>query len=117
MSNFSNYLKKRRAELDLSYGELAKLSGVSKSYLIQLESGERDTPHPDKLRGLAPALQIPYMKLMHIAGYVDATAALKAAGVNYMLIDDYVRCGLTEAEIKQTLDFLVYHKKNAENVE
>jgi cyanate lyase len=57
MSKFSEYLLKRKEELDLSFADISRLTGnkVSKSYLIQMVAEKRSAPKPEKLKALAPA--------------------------------------------------------------
>jgi transcriptional regulator with XRE-family HTH domain len=68
---FGKYLKGLRESYDISIRELAKLSGVSNSYISQLETGKRGTPKPDILQKLAPHLNVSYEELMQAAGYIN----------------------------------------------
>ena len=58
-----------RQKLDLSYQELAKLTGLSTSYLHDIEKGKR-YPKPNKINVLAEALKVDY-------NYMVATNASK----------------------------------------
>ena len=58
-----------RQQKDLSYIELAKLTGLSKSYLNDIEKGKR-YPKPDKITALANAFEVDY-------NYMVATNASK----------------------------------------
>ena len=51
-------LKRLRVERGLSVAKLAEVSGVSKPYIWQIESGRRQNPSGDKLQRLATALGV-----------------------------------------------------------
>jgi transcriptional regulator with XRE-family HTH domain len=68
--NFGRYLKEMRIRRGLSMRELAKRSNLSHSYLSLVESGKRGNPTPEQLLKLAPNLDVDYMELMKMAGYV-----------------------------------------------
>ena len=51
-------LKELRLEKGLSVADLAEVSGVSKPYIWQIESGRRQNPSGDKLQRLASALGV-----------------------------------------------------------
>jgi transcriptional regulator with XRE-family HTH domain len=105
MSNFSEFLKAKRAEKDLSFRDLERLSGVSKSYLVQIENGNRGVPKPEKIAMLARGLNMDYNELMRIAGYIDIPPEYQARGLAHVcLTDEYIAKGLTEADIRRTLD-------------
>ena len=65
-------LRKHRQERRLSLSELAARSGLSISYLSEIESG-RKHPKPEKLIRLAEALGVPYDDLvsLQVAGELD----------------------------------------------
>lgn len=65
---FAEKLRERREQLGLSLRELSKMSGISFSLLSYVESGARSAPHPDRLRGLAEALELPISELYSWAG-------------------------------------------------
>lgn len=110
MSKFSDYLKARKDELDLSFADISRLTGgkVSKSYLIQMVAEQRPAPKPDKLKALAPALQIPYLKLAEIAGVFEFPDNHEDA---ICLTDEYRARGLSEADIRKALDIAVAFTK------
>ncbi len=54
-----------------SIRQLGALSGVSDSYLSQIERGERGVPKPEILAKLAKPLGVPYETLMMKAGYLQ----------------------------------------------
>jgi len=56
-------VKKLRDELGWSYSELARKSGVSRSYLYRIEAG-KSSPTEDKLRSIANALGVSITDLL-----------------------------------------------------
>lgn len=67
---FGKYLKKLRKERGLTIRALEELSGVSNSYLSQIELGQRGAPSPDVLKKLAGPLGVTIPKLMVKAGHI-----------------------------------------------
>lgn len=67
---FGTYLRSLRKEANLTMRKLDSLSGVSHSYISQLERGERGIPSPDILKKLAEPLGVEYGELMYEAGYL-----------------------------------------------
>ncbi len=43
----------------LSGGDIAKMAGISRSYLVRIKKGEVKSPHPDVINGLAYAFSVP----------------------------------------------------------
>ncbi|MFD2118155.1 helix-turn-helix domain-containing protein [Paenibacillus yanchengensis] len=68
-SKLGDYLKSQREEVGISMYKLAKESGLSHTYISQLEKGLKQNPSPDILRKLAKPLSVPYSELMIQAGY------------------------------------------------
>jgi transcriptional regulator with XRE-family HTH domain len=50
--------------------EVESVSGVSNAYISQLERGSRKSPHPDILKGLSKAYDVPVEVLLRAAGYL-----------------------------------------------
>ncbi|MEW6536421.1 MAG: helix-turn-helix domain-containing protein [Candidatus Auribacterota bacterium] len=69
MQELSEYLKKLRG--NLSIRNLSEKTGISNAYLSQLESGKRDSPHPEILKKLARFYGIPVIEILKHAGYLD----------------------------------------------
>lgn len=67
---FGLYLKKIRKEKKLTVRQLDLYSGVSHSYISQLERGVKGIPSPDILRKLSKPLGVDYESLMEQAGYI-----------------------------------------------
>ncbi|WP_050900623.1 endonuclease NucS domain-containing protein [Paenibacillus elgii] len=72
INKFGLELRKIRMSLGLTVRDLQNLSGVSHSYITQIENGKRNTPTPDIIRELAEALRVPYNDLLILSGYLDA---------------------------------------------
>ena len=105
MSSFCKFILAARQRAGLSTRELERLSGVSKAYISQMETGGRNVPTPDILRKLAPHLKVSYEDLMKAAGYIDIPAEPKYAQLKAVsLTDEYAAKGLSEADIRRILD-------------
>jgi transcriptional regulator with XRE-family HTH domain len=63
----------------LSVREAAAKSGVSVSYITQIENERRKTPSPEVLKKLAPAYNVPVRDLLKAAGYMDDIREVKPA--------------------------------------
>lgn len=66
---FGAYIKCLRAEQKLSIRGLADKAGMDSGGLTRLEHG-KFLPHPDTLKALAMALQVPLADMFVMAGYV-----------------------------------------------
>lgn len=73
---FGEYLKGLRREKKLTIRQLDLYSGVSNSYISQMERGARGIPSPDILKKLAKPLGVSYEELMAKAGYFDSGESL-----------------------------------------
>jgi transcriptional regulator with XRE-family HTH domain len=58
-SQLGNSLRERRLALGLSLSQLAKATGLHKSFLSRLESGVVRQPSTDSLQRIAAALELP----------------------------------------------------------
>lgn len=70
-SEFGKYIKQLRSARNLTIRQLQLYSGVSNSYLSQLENGKRGIPSPEILKKLSKGLKLPYEELMKEAGYLE----------------------------------------------
>src|SRR5699024_5295192 len=68
---FGSYIRKLRNDRELTIRQLELYSGVSNSYLSQLENGKRGIPSPEIIRKLSKGLKVDYNDLMIKAGYVE----------------------------------------------
>lgn len=71
MEDIGEYLRSLREGQKLSLREAAARTGVSLSYITQIENGKRKAPGPEVLRKLAPAYNVPVRDLLKAAGYLD----------------------------------------------
>jgi transcriptional regulator with XRE-family HTH domain len=84
-----------------SQGQLALYTGLSQSYISQLEGGRYKTAEPPTLQKLADALSAPLRELLNAAGITDApdrpippglaSAARRAAGVPSEWLEEWAR--------------------------
>ncbi|WP_336775381.1 helix-turn-helix domain-containing protein [Paenibacillus sp. MMO-58] len=72
--DFGSYLRslRKRKSKKLTIRQLGAYSGVSNSYISQIERGERGVPSPDVLLKLAKPLGVSYEELMTHAGYINS---------------------------------------------
>lgn len=64
-------LQKAREKRGASLDAVARPAKISAAYLHKLERGVVSTPSPRVLNRLAGALDLPYFRLMELAGYLD----------------------------------------------
>ena len=64
-------LKKARDQMGASLKAIADTANISTAYLQKLERGEVSSPSPHVLRRLASSLDLTYLGLMELAGYLD----------------------------------------------
>lgn len=62
-------VRRRREDLDLSQGRLARLAGLSQGYLSKIEKGSVKSPGVGSLHSLAAVLDIDPERLLREAGY------------------------------------------------
>lgn len=70
ISDFGMFLRRTRKLAGLTLKELERETGISYSYLSQLETGARSIPSPEILQKLAEPLSVGYVQLMQEAGYL-----------------------------------------------
>lgn len=51
-----NKLKKKRKELDMSLNDVAEKTGLSATYISNLENGQKDNPSKETMEKIAAAL-------------------------------------------------------------
>lgn len=69
---FGSYIRQLRNNKEMTIRQLELYSGVSNSYLSQLENGKRGIPSPDIIKKLSEGLKVSYTEMMIKAGYIDA---------------------------------------------
>lgn len=67
---FRFYIRKLRKEKGLTLRELSDLSGVSQSYITNVENGKRSIPSPEILKKMAAPLGVSPLDLMFKAGHI-----------------------------------------------
>jgi transcriptional regulator with XRE-family HTH domain len=73
-------LNRARESSQQSLEGVARPAKISAAYLHKLERGQVKTPSPRVLARLAGVLGVPYLRLMQLAGYLDAAQAAEVAG-------------------------------------
>lgn len=94
----------------LSLAAAAKPAGISAAYLQKLERGDVKEPSPRVLYGLSQALDVPYDRLMELAGYVvpgaDAARAADTNVLGFALSSER----LSEDESKALAEYLAWYR-------
>lgn len=93
---FGEYLRRLRKNRKLTIRQLDTYSGVSNSYISQMERGERGVPSPEILQKLAKPLGIKYEELMKKAGYIEETKNNKESA--YALPESEIERVIKETE-------------------
>lgn len=73
LEKLGSELKAAREQRDLSLEGVAGPAKISAAYLHKLERGVVNNPSPRVLARVAVALEVPYLRLMELAGYLDET--------------------------------------------
>jgi transcriptional regulator with XRE-family HTH domain len=71
LGELGNELRKAREEKGLSLESAAGPAKISAAYLHKLERGAVDSPSPRVLARLAVVMDVSYLRLMELAGYLD----------------------------------------------
>jgi transcriptional regulator with XRE-family HTH domain len=71
-------LARAREKNGLSLEAAAGPAGISGAYLFKLERGVVNSPSPRVLARIAVALDVSYLRLMKLAGYLDETHLAEA---------------------------------------
>lgn len=77
------FIKLNRKKQGLTLIQLEKLSGVSNSYLSQIENG-RFSPSPDVLKKLFQPLKVDFFQLMIKAGYMDNEKSKETLDIQFV---------------------------------
>jgi transcriptional regulator with XRE-family HTH domain len=98
-------LRRLRINKGVSLREVERETGVSNAYLSQLENGKSEQPSPRVLHKLADFYQIPYNRLMEIAGYLQpANGAQRVESLQAALMSG----DLTDEEEKSVVNFVEF---------
>jgi transcriptional regulator with XRE-family HTH domain len=100
-------LREVRQIRGLSLRAVAEPAGISTAYLQKLEGGDVKQPSPNVLHKLGWALDVPYVLLMELAGYVvpEKGAGLLAANTFDHALSS---SDLTEEERKAVAAFIAH---------
>ncbi|MDO8654924.1 MAG: helix-turn-helix domain-containing protein [bacterium] len=71
MEGFGEYIRKLRMDQKLSLRDVAASTGISVSYLTQIEHGRRGVPGVPILKRMAPLYKVPLRELLRSAGYLE----------------------------------------------
>jgi len=71
MADFGEYLRTLRERSKYSLRDVAARTGMSYSYLTQIEHGKRKAPGAEWLKKLAPVYGVSVKELLKAAGYLD----------------------------------------------
>lgn len=71
MPDFGTYIRQLRKKQGLSLRAVSQQTGISYSYLAQIEQGRRNPPRPDFMKRLAPAYQVTQKDLLRAAGHLE----------------------------------------------
>lgn len=78
---FGDYIRRIRKAENLSIRAAEQRSGVSNSYISQIERGERGVPTTEILKKLAKAYNWPYGDLLDRAGHLDGMSEEKKEAI------------------------------------
>src|SRR5690625_7273924 len=82
MSEIGDFIKRIRIENEMNITDLARLSGISRPYLSQIESGKRNQSNA-LLYKLSKALDVSYSVMLEKAGDKELAKAVKNSRSNY----------------------------------
>ena len=102
-------LRAHRERLGLTLRAVESRTGISNSYLSQLEGGAVRQPSPKHLLQLAEAYGASYEDLMTLAGYVPPPASSTRLSRSLAGVDE-----LTDREFAQVQDFVRFLRSNRE---
>ena len=104
-------LKAVRQLKGLSLNSVAGPANISAAYLQKLENGAVMNPSPRVLYRIAEVLEISYMKLMELAGYIWPDSVPPGGGAEAGLFEQALRAEeLTAEEQKAVAAFISYLK-------
>jgi transcriptional regulator with XRE-family HTH domain len=73
LTELGQLLREHRKGQHASLETVAQTARISGPYLLKLERGSVASPSPRVLGRVARALDVPYLRLMELAGYLDET--------------------------------------------
>lgn len=118
---FGNYIKGLRKSKNMTIRQVELYSGVSHSYISQLENGKKGIPSPPVLKKISKAMKVSYDLLMEKAGYIeqDEESELKELlqdpQTDLMFKDWKSMDSKQREEAIQMIKFILYKDKNENN--
>ena len=76
MKNLGDFIKEKREEKSLTQGMLSYKTGIHRSSIQRIESNDAERINPKNLKAIAQALEVNYLTLFKLAGYIDDDALL-----------------------------------------
>jgi HTH-type transcriptional regulator, competence development regulator len=98
MENFGSYMRRLRKSRGLTLKQVETQARVSNAYISQIERGLRNPPHPDILKRLARAYDVPHRDLLVAARYLEEDSAETA---KRRQIEEAYKHVLTDPTFKQ----------------
>ncbi|MFP7255938.1 helix-turn-helix transcriptional regulator [Terribacillus goriensis] len=95
---FGKYIREVRKKKGMTSVELAVKSGISQSYLSQMENGKRGIPADQVLLGLSKGLGISYLALLQKAGRNHDTIDIAIKKFLSILLSDHPLSGKIEED-------------------
>lgn len=71
MKKLGDFIKEKREEKNLTQGMLSYKTGIHRSSIQRIESNDAERINPKNLKAIAQALEINYLILFKLAGYID----------------------------------------------
>ena len=105
------YLREARTHAGLSIRELARLAGINHSYLVKLETDQKDNPSADVLQRLAEALELDPTEILGFIG-IAPSSLLPPARVYYRK-----KYGLSEADARRAAALIEQYTKKGKDKE
>ena len=109
---FGEFVRAQRKLAQVSQRHLAKMSGVSDSYLSQLERGNY-RPSPQVVKALAEAFRLEPRQLFMMLGFMDDDAAGSLSVEHAIQLDDRLTGDQKESLIRVYRSFIGGDSKNA----
>lgn len=104
--DFGEYVKKIRKAKGLTTTELAKRTGISQSYISQIENGKRGIPTDEMLLSLARGLGEDYAEFLKTAGRNSSPIDNQIRHFVHLLLSDHPFGGTIESEFNKGLSEL-----------
>lgn len=101
-----SFLRAARKARGQSLAAVAEPSRISAAYLHKLERGAVTSPSPRILARLGVQLEVPYMRLMELAGYLDEAQLAEARARQARMPHPLAGQQLTDDEWKRVGSFI-----------